>query len=435
MEQSLPEKNSKKVINAWCSYDIANSAYSLSISTAIFPIYYSAVMPKTVNFLGSSFVNTVLLDYAIAFGYFIIVFLTPLLSGIADLCGYRKRFMQMFTILGSLSCIGLYWFSSDNYLLGIILPATAVIGFAGSLVYYNSFLPIIATKDKHDKISARGFMFGYAGSMLLLIINLITIMKPEIFGFVDQDGKGDSGSATRFAFLTVGFWWLIIGSISVSFLNEYPSKIAFRTRILSNGFKEILSVFKQVRTMPVLSGFLLAFFFLSTGVQTIIMVAALFGSAELGIDSTKLIATILIIQVVAIFGAWVFGKESTMMGNKFSLMTMLIIWILICVSAYFVTNEIQFFILGGCVGLVMGGIQSQAGSTYAKLIPDTTTDTASFFSFYDITEKVAIVVGMFGFGFVQHLTGSMRNSALFLGILFLLSLVIVAFSNLKKVRS
>lgn len=433
MEQNLPPKNSKKIINAWCSYDIANSAYSLSISTAIFPIYYTAVMSEKVNFLGTSVVNTVLLDYSIAAGYFFIVFLTPLLSGIADLCGFRKRFMQIFTILGSLSCIGLYWFNADKYYLGIALPALAVIGFAGSLVYYNSFLPIIATKDRHDKISARGFMFGYAGSMLLLIINLLTIMKPELFGFVDQQGKGDSGAATRFAFVTVGFWWLIIGSISIFFLKEYPSKIPFRTKILSNGFKEIAAVFKQVRKMPVLSGFLLAFFFLSTGVQTIIMVAALFGSAELGIDSTKLIATILIIQVVAILGSWIFSRVSSSMGNKFSLISMLSIWILICISAFFVTNEIQFFILGGCVGLVMGGIQSQARSTYAKLIPSSTTDTASFFSFYDITEKVAIVVGMFGFGFVQHVTGSMRNSALFLGILFLISLVIVAFSNLKKV--
>lgn len=435
MEQNLPEKNSKKVINAWCSYDIANSAYSLSISTAIFPIYYSAVMPKTVSVFGSSVAYSVLLDYAIAAGYFLIVFLTPLLSGIADLCGYRKRFMQLFTVVGSLSCMGLYWFTADNYILGIILPAIAVIGFAGSLVYYNSFLPIIATKDKHDKISARGFMFGYAGSMLLLIINLITIMKPELFGFIDENGNGDSGAASRFAFLVVGFWWLIIGSVSIYFLKEYPSKMPFQTRILRNGFNEIASVFKQVYKMPVLASFLLAFFFLSTGVQTIIIVAALFGSNVLGIDSTKLIATILIIQVVAIFGAWIFGKVSTSVGNKISLLIMLSIWILICISAYFITSEIHFFILGGSVGLVMGGIQSQARSTYAKLIPAGTTDTASFFSFYDITEKIAIVVGMFGFGFVQHITGSMRNSALFLGILFLLSLVIVAFSDYKKVRS
>ena len=434
MEQTLAEKNSKKVINAWCSYDIANSAYSLSISTAIFPIYYNAVMPKMIQFFGSMVPNTVLLNYAIAAGYFIIVFLTPLLSGIADLCGYRKRFMQLFTVIGSLSCIGLYWFTGDNLWPGLIFPATAVIGFAGSLVYYNSFLPIISTPNNHDKVSARGFMFGYAGSMFLLIINLVIIMNPETFGFVDAKGQGDGAAASRFAFLTVGVWWLLIGQIAIYYLREYPSKIPFRTKILVSGFREMAGVFKQVFNMPVIGSFLLAFFFLSTGVQTIIMVAALFGSAELGIEGPKLILTILIIQMVAIFGAWIFGKVSTKMGNKFSLVIMLIIWILICISAYFIQNEIQFYILGALVGLVMGGIQSQARSTFAKLIPESTTDTASFFSFYDITEKIAIVVGMFGFGFIQQLTGSMRNSALFLGLLFLISLVIVLTMQLKRVK-
>lgn len=432
MEQNLPEKNSKKVINAWCSYDIANSAYSLSISTAIFPIYYNAVMPPLVNLFGSQVANPVLLNYSIAAGYFLIVFLTPLLSGIADLCGYRKRFMQIFTIIGSLSCMGLYFFSGDTLWPGIVFPATAVIGFAGSLVYYNSFLPIIATADKHDQISARGFMFGYAGSMLLLIINLITIMKPEMFGFIDSNGKGDSGAATRFAFLTVGVWWLIIGQIAIWFLREYPSKTTFRTGILANGYREVKSVMIQVTRMPAMRNFLMAFFFLSTGVQTVILVAALFGSSELGIEGPKLIATILIIQVVAIIGAWVFGKVSSRLGNKISLVIMLTIWIIICVSAYFIKSEMQFYILGALVGLVMGGIQSQARSTFAKLIPDGTMDTASFFSFYDITEKVAIVVGMFGFGFIQQTTGSMRNSTMFLGILFLISLIIVVFSSYNQ---
>lgn len=424
METTLIPKNSRKVINAWCSYDIANSAYSLSIGTAIFPIYYSAVTPKFIHFMGSDIANTVMLNYALAAGYFIIVFLTPLLSGIADLCGYRRRFMQLFTILGSLSCMGLYFFTSEHILPGIIFPATAVIGFAGSLVYYNSFLPVIATPDFQDKVSARGFMFGYAGSMFLLIVNLFTIMKPEIFGFAD------SGSASRFAFLTVGIWWFAIGQIAIYHLREYPGKMKVNARIMANGFREILQVLKQVSKMPVIGSFLLAFFFFSTGVQTIILVAALFGSSELGIEGPKLIATILIIQIVAILGAWLFGKVSTRMGNKFSLIIMLAVWIIICLSAYIITTEYQFYVLAALVGMVMGGIQSQARSTFSKLIPTGTTDTASFFSFYDITEKVAIVVGMFGFGFIQQITGSMRNSTLLLSSFFILSLIILSTTRL-----
>jgi UMF1 family MFS transporter len=424
-------KNSKKIVNAWCSYDIANSAYNLCIGTALFPIYYQQVTSKTINILGTSLANTVLYDYAIAAGYFVIIFLTPLLSGIADAGGYRKKFMQFFTILGSLSCMGLYWFHGSNISLGVILPTTAVIGFAGSLVYYNSFLPIIATPDYQDKVSARGFMFGYAGSMLLLIFNLFSIENYQMFGF---PGKLD---ALRFSFLEVGIWWFAIGQIAIYFLKEYPGKITFNAKILTNGFGEIANVFRKVRKRPVMWGFLLAFFFFSMGVQTVILVASIFGSAELGITGSKLIVTILIIQVVAIIGAWIFGVVSTRKGNKFSLMVMLAIWVTICLSAYFIQTDIQFFILAASVGLVMGGIQSQARSTFSKLIPSGTTETASFFTFYDITEKLAIVIGMFSFGFIHQLTGTMRNSTLLLSVFFILSFIVLSTIklNVKKTET
>jgi UMF1 family MFS transporter len=244
-------------------------------------------------------------------------------------------------------------------------------------------------------------------------------------------GFRDSGAASRFAFLTVGIWWFVIGQIAIYYLREFPAKMSINTKILTNGFREMAGVFKQVREMPVIGGFLLAFFFLSTGVQTIILVAALFGSSELGIEGPKLIAAILIIQVVAIIGAWIFGKVSTRMGNKFSLLVMLAMWIFICLSAYFIHSETQFYFLAALVGLVMGGIQSQARSTFSKLMPATTTDTASFFSFYDITEKIAIVIGMFGFGFIQQVTGSMRNSTLLLSGFFIVSFILLSFNSLK----
>jgi MFS transporter, UMF1 family len=413
-------KNNRKIINAWCSYDIANSSYSLSIGTAIYPVYYQAVTSKNISFLGASFANTVLYDYAIAAGYLVIILLTPLLSGIADFGGYRKRFMQMFTILGSLSCMGLYFYTGQNVSLGVILPALAVIGYAGSLVYYNSFLPIIASPTLHDKISARGFIFGYAGSMLLLIFNLFSITKYKWFGF------SNAGNASRAAFLMVGIWWFAIGQIAVYYLKEYPAKIKINAGIFINGFREIISVSKQLRNMPVMGGFLLAFFFLSTGVQTIILVASQFGSSVLGLSTNELIAIVLVIQVVAILGSWVFGRVSMAKGNKFSLLVMLFIWTLICISAYFVTTETQFFILAAMVGMVMGGIQSQSRSTFSKLIPANSINTASFFTFYDITEKLAIVIGMFGFGFVHHITGSMRNSALMLSVFFIISFIILS---------
>ena len=311
-------------------------------------------------------------------------------------------------------------------MFGISLVALAVVGYAGSLVYYNSFLPIVATPDKQDKVSARGFSFGYAGSMLLLIFNLYTIENYQKFGF---SGKLD---AVRFSFLEVGLWWFLVSQIAFWFLKEYPAKFTFKTSVFSKGFKEILAVFKQVKKQTSTLRFLLAFWFFSMGVQTIILVATLFGSNELGITGSKLIVTILIIQVLAIVGATLFGIVSSKWGNKLSLASMLVIWVLVCVAAFFITTDIQFFVLAGMVGMVMGGIQSQARSTYSKLIPEDTTDTASYFSFYDITEKFAIVIGMFSFGFIEQLTGSMRNSALLLSVFFIASLILILITKFPE---
>ncbi len=423
--------NSPKVINAWCSYDIANSAYILSVNTVLYPIFYEQVTRKAfgsemVTFMGLNIKNTVLYEYAIALGYFMVILLTLSLSGIADLGGYRKRFMQVFTILGSFACMGLFFFTGENIGLGLMFPMLAVLGFAGSLVYYNSFLPIIATSDHHDRISAKGFSFGYAGSMLLLIFNIFSLQNYQFFGF------SDSLEAIRFSFIEVGIWWLAVSQIAFYYLREERKVVQWDAGIFTRGFHEVFNVFGYIRKHKTMYRFLLSFFFFSMGVQTIIIVASLFGKAELGITDTKLIMTILIIQLVAIFGAYIFGRVSSRFGNRTSLLWMLAIWILICISAYYVYTEMQFYILSALLGMVMGGIQSQARSTWSKLIPSGTTDTASYFSFYDSTEKLAIVIGMLGFGIIEQVTGNMRNSTLLLSLFFIVSFLIIAFTKLKK---
>lgn len=431
MKKPVLPVNSPKVINAWCSYDIANSAYMLSVNTVLYPIFYQQVTRKAfgsemVTLMGMSIKNTVLYEYAIALGYFLVILLTLSLSGIADLGGYRKPFMRFFTMLGSFACIGLYWFTGENIMLGLLLPMLAVLGFAGSLVYYNSFLPIIATPDRHDRISAQGFSFGYAGSMLLLIFNIFSLQKYTLFGF------SDSLQAIRFSFIEVGIWWLSVSQIAFYYLREERKTVKLDVEIFTRGFHEVFKVFGFIKQQKNMNRFLLSFFFFSMGVQTIIIVASLFGKAELGISDTMLIMTILIIQLVAILGAFIFGQVSTRFGNKTSLLWMLAIWIVICLSAYTVHDKIQFYVLSALVGLVMGGIQSQARSTWSKLIPRDTTDTASYFSFYDSTEKLAIVIGMLGFGIIEQITGSMRNSTLLLSLFFVVSFLIIAFTWLKK---
>ncbi len=431
MRRPVMPVNSPGVINAWCSFDIANSGYILSVNTVLYPIFYQQVTQKAfgsemVTFLGMHIRNTVLYEYAVALGYFLVILLTLSLSGIADLGGYRRRFMQLFTLLGSFACMGLFFFTGENLGLGLLLPMLAVIGFAGSLVYYNSFLPIIATPDRHDRISARGFSFGYAGSMILLIFNIFSLQQYRWFGFAD------SLEAIRFSFILVGIWWLAVSQPAFYYLREERRPVQWDVSILSRGFREVKSVFGYIRKHKTMYRFLLAFFFFSMGVQTVIIVASLFGKAELGISDTMLIMTILIIQVVAIAGAYIFGRVSARFGNRTSLLWMLAIWIFVCLSAYFVHSDVQFYVLSALVGLVMGGIQSQARSTWSKLIPAGAADTASYFSFYDSTEKLAIVIGMLGFGIIEHITGSMRNSTLLLSSFFIISLIIIAFTKLKE---
>jgi UMF1 family MFS transporter len=424
--------NSPKVINAWCTYDIANSAYILSVNTVLYPIFYEQVTQKAfgsemVQFMGMNIKNTVLYEYAIALGYFLVILTTLSLSGIADLGGYRKPFMRFFTMLGSFACIGLYAFTGENIALGLVLPMLAVLGFAGSLVYYNSFLPIIATPDQHDRISAKGFSFGYAGSMLLLIFNIFSLQYYQGFGF------SDTLEAIRFSFIEVGIWWLAVSQIAFYYLREERKKIKLDASVFARGFHEMVKVFSYIKKHKAMYRFLLSFFFFSMGVQTIIIVASLFGKVELGITDTKLIMTILIIQAVAILGAFIFGRVSSRFGNRTSLLWMLAIWVFVCLSAYFVQKEYQFYVLSALLGLVMGGIQSQARSTWSKLIPtDTGNNTASYFSFYDSTEKLAIVLGMLGFGLIEQITGSMRNSTLLLSLFFIISFLIIAFTKLNK---
>ncbi|MBO4601853.1 MAG: MFS transporter [Salinivirgaceae bacterium] len=425
------EKNNRKVISAWCSYDIANSVYSLIVAAALFPIYYERVTAAAfadgvVSIFGHCIKNTVLYDYSIAIGYAFIILITPLLSGIADMGGYRKRFMVLFTIIGSAACSGLYFFTGGNIGFGLLMTILAVVGWAGATVYYNSFLPIIATPRLHNIVSAKGFAWGYLGSMILFIFSIIIIYTWKFWGF------GSEEAAYRFSFLLVGIWWIGIATFSFRYLTEFKAKTKIDTSILAKGFKEIATVAKNLFRQQVMNLFLVSFLFLSMGVQTILLVATLFGSAELHIGTIELIIVILLIQFLAMFGSVVFARVSNRYGNFTSLLIMLSVWVVICVAGYFIQNTIQFYILATFLGFVMGGIQSQARSTYAMLIPPDTTDTASYFSFYDITEKIGIVIGMFGFGFIEQISGSMRNSVALLSVFFIIAFVAMAFAATKR---
>ncbi len=424
-------KSHSKVVNAWCMYDWANSVYSLVITTAIFPLYYNAVTTTSenndlVSFFGIEIVNSVLYSYSLSFSFLLLTIIQPILSGIADYSGNKKFFLRLFMYLGSFSCMSLYFFDGENVEYGIIFSVLASIGFTGSLVFYNAFLPEISTPKNFDNISARGYSFGYIGSVILLIICLALIQGFEFFGF--QSSK----DATKFTFLLVGFWWILFAQITLFYLPEKHKKIKLNRTILTYGLRELKRVWNYIKGVKNLKLYLLSYFFYSMGVQTIMLVASYFGDKELNLEQSKLIFTILIIQLIAIFGAYFFAFISKLKGNKFSLLIMNSCWIIICVSAYFTTNENQFYFLAAAVGILMGGIQSLSRSTFSKLIPDEIDDNASFFNFYAISYNISVVIGTFSYGYIEQVTGSMRSSILALTLFFIIGLVILLNTKIKK---
>ena len=427
------ELNNPKVINGWAMYDWANSVYSLVITSAIFPVYYQSIAVNSsgadvITFFGVEVVNSVLYAWSLSASFIIVALILPVLSGIADYSGRKKFFMKVFVIVGSLSCMSLYFFTPGRIELAIICSVFASIGYSRSLVFYDAFLPEIATEDRFDKISAKGYSMGYIGSVILMVANIFMISEYSTFGFTDE------AAASRFSFLTVGVWWFGFSLIPFHVLpkniyNRKPKK----GKYLTEGYRELRDVFFKLKKLRVTRTFLVAFFFYNMGVQTVMYLAATFGAKELRMEGAQLIMVVLLIQLVAIAGAQIFAHISKIKGNKEALILMNIIWIFICIGAYFITTATHFFIIAFVVGLVMGGIQSLSRATFAKLIPRNSINHASFFSFYNVTFYISIVIGTFSYGIIESITGSMRNSTLALILFFAAGLSFLFMLKIPKI--
>ena len=428
-----PKKGSKKLLNAWAFYDWANSVYSLVIASSVFPLYYQALFSSAgieyITIFGGTIRSTPLITYTTAIAFIFISLLIPILSGIADFVGNKKVFMKFFCYLGAFSCMGLYFFNLENILTSLLFYFLALIGFWCSWIFYNSYLPDVAYPEQQDKLSAKGFSLGYIGSVLLLLFNLAMIMFPESFGLGD-DGASKM-KAMQISFISVGVWWLVFSQYTFYYLpkgNANSNKVTWH--ILFDGYRELKSVYLSLSENRVLKSYLCAFFVYSMAVQTVMLVATYFGEQEInwGSDNQKtigLISSILIIQLVAVIGAQLTSKASSKFGNLPTLIVINGIWAVICVAAFFMTIPLQFYITAGFVGMVMGGIQALSRSTYSKFLPNT-KDTASYFSFYDVSEKIGIVIGMLIYGFIDQFTGSMRNSIVFLMLFFIVGAILLA---------
>ena len=424
------KKGSPKLIKAWAFYDWANSVYPLVISTAIFPIYYSSMSSSFANsegdisFLGMSWNPTTLYDYTLSISFLIVAFCSPILSAIADYTGNKLKFLKAFCLLGALSVMALFFFKGESTLwVALTFTVLASIGFWGSLVFYNAYLPEVAYPEQQDEVSAKGFMYGYAGSVILLIFSLVLIQKPDWFGITDPT------FAPRITFVLVGIWWLGFAQFTYKRLpnnifNHKPDK-----DYIWKGFLELRLVLKSLKEHAQLKFFLISFFFMSVGVQTIILMAGIFGSKELGLPTLNLILTILIVQIVAIFGAFFFSRLSKKIGNLSTLKITMGIWGMVCFIAFILDKSLPnvdnyFYAMGIVLGFVLGATQSLTRSTFSKLLPET-HDHATYFSFYNVTEQIAVVLGMFIFGLLVALTGSMQYSVLALAAFFLVAFVML----------
>jgi UMF1 family MFS transporter len=419
-------KGSKKLLNAWAFYDWANSVYPLTISSAVFPIFYELLYTKRSHYIsvfGTNFKDTALISFVNAAAFLVVAFMSPLLSGIADYAGNKKSFMRFFCYMGAVSCMGLYWFSLENIYIGLLFYFLGLIGFWGSLVFYNSYLPDIAFPEQQDAVSAKGYSLGYIGSVILLVINLGMVMMPGKLGITGME-------AMRYSFVMVGIWWIGFSQYTYRYLpkgNKESQKVT--NTVIFNGFRELKKVWAQLKENIALKRYLGGFFVYSMAVQTVMLVATYFGALEIKWETTEqgtngLIICILLIQLIAIVGAVLTSRASAKFGNIPVLITINCIWMVLCASAYFITLPIQFFVMAALVGFVMGGIQSLSRSTYSKLLPDT-LDTASFFSFYDVSEKVGIVIGMCVYGLIDQITGSPRFAIVFLALFFLIGILLL----------
>lgn len=429
------QKGNTKVLNGWAFYDWANSVYALVISSSIFPLFYGALFREknidSYSILGMDIPSESIISYITAISFAVVSLTSPVLSGVADYLGNKKFFLKLFCYIGAISCMLLYFFDLENFGLGLLFYALALIGFWGSLVFYNSYLPDIAFPEQQDRISAKGYALGYIGSVILLIINLVMVLKHNWFGFDNEL------TAMRYSFVMVGIWWIGFSQITYRRLPDFRNDNKLKGSVFLLGLKEISRVMKKVTHQPVIKSYLTAFFVYSMAVQTVMIIAAYFGEKEVawGDDSERvmgLIISILLIQIIAVIGALVTSKVSKKIGNIPTLIIINILWVGICIDAYFVVTPIDFYIAAGLVGLVMGGIQSLSRSTYSKLLPET-DDTTSYFSFYDVTEKIGIIIGMSIYGLITQITGKVQNAILFLVLFFIVG-VILLFNTHRKIK-
>ncbi len=428
---TIPFINDKREVRGWMLYDWANSAFSTTVVTVFLGPYLTGLIEAqvgkngTFTLLGIPIAAGSFFPYCVSLSVLLQVFVLPILGAIADYSNFKKRMMLFCAAVGAISTIGLFFITGSMFVWGGVLFIIANVAFGASIVFYNAFLPDIASEDLRDKVSSRGWALGYAGDGLLLLINLIF--------YILMDKAGQGALAARINLASAGVWWLAFGYISISRLHERGAhhQLPAGENYVSIGFKQLGHTLREIRKYPMTLRYLLAYLLYNDGIQTVIVVSATFGQQELNMSLSDLSLLILMVQIVGIFGALGFGRLAERLGAKRTIVITLIVWAGVSIWAKLSLNSVaEFWVLGVVIALVLGGSQALSRSLYSQMIPR--AQEAEFFSFYEISDKGTSWIGPFLFGFVSQVSNSMRTALFSLIVLFVGGLALLLIVNVPR---
>jgi UMF1 family MFS transporter len=406
----MEEKGYKRIVNAWVMYDWANSAFATTIMAGFMPVYFAAMATESGM---TDQQATSAWGYVTTIALLIVALLAPGMGAMADRMGGKKRFLTVFAVVGAVASILLYLPHGDMYRLGGGIYIVANIGFAGANIFYNALLPHVAKKEDIDQVSTKGYALGYLGGGILLVINALMAISPEMFGIPDI------GMATRLSFVTVGIWWFVF---SIPLWRHVPEpKVVDEEKMnfglaLRTGFGEMAKTFNKIKTYPEAFKLLLAFWLYNDGIGTIMKMATVYG-AEIGIERDLMIGALALVQFVGIPFSFLFGTLAKKIGTKTSILAGLGIYTLISIGGYFMSTAVHFWILAFMVGLVQGGTQALSRSLFGAMIPK--ERTGEFFGFFSMSDKFAGIVGPLVFALAGTLTGTSRFGIVSLVIFFI----------------
>jgi UMF1 family MFS transporter len=436
VEPGSPQaKQNRREQIGWYFYDFANSAFPTTVVTVFLGPFLTALTQSAadadgyVHPLGIPILADSFFPYMVSLSVLLQVFFLPILGAISDYTHIKKQMLGLFAYIGAFATMGLYFVQGDNYLLGGLLFLIANLSFGASIVFYNAYLPEIADADHRDTVSSQGWALGYLGGGLLLAVNLVLFTQAESLGI-------ETAHAVRISMASAGVWWAIFTIIPMlSLKHRQPQKqLPAGERYATIGFKQLKHTLTQLPKYPQTLLFLVAYLLYNDGIQTVIALSAQFGNQELGIGETSLVSLILMIQFVAIGGALGFGYLARVMGAKRAIMVSLVIWSGTVIYAYaLLETQVQFFIMGGVIAIVLGGSQALSRSLFSQMIPN--GQEAEYFSLYEVSERGTSWLGPLMFGLALQFTGSYRFALLSVVLFFVVGLLLLTRVDVRRAIS